>query len=128
MKHYYMAAFLVLPSFVLAQSPSTVPSTPDQRVIIVDTESKSNAINPAPFVESGSDIIAGAPQENLKAAYRSWEEKCEIWKKDLDRLNGKNLLIRSCGSAKTRTEKIQLATYYTVESKAEYKIKVGCSD
>jgi hypothetical protein len=98
-----------------------------QRVIVIDSGAKPQ--EPAKnqvFVESGSSVIVSLPNENMRSAYRDWEEKCAAWKKELKQNNGKNLLIASCGQANRRTEKIQLTTFYVIESKADYKIKVGC--
>lgn len=114
--------------FPLAAQEKAVSPGPDQRVIIIDTNKDSGTnIPPAPFVESGSTIIAGLPDENLKVAYRSWEQKCEAWKKELKMNNAGNLLIADCGQANRRVEKIQLTNYFIIESKSSYKIKVGCS-
>lgn len=100
-----------------------------QRVIVIDSGTASSASEPTKpqvFVESGSSVIISTPKEDMRLAYKDWEEKCEAWKKDLKKNNGSNLLIASCGQANRRTEKIKLVTYYVIESKADYKIKIGC--
>lgn len=136
---YFLVFFAFLISSALAQStpkpsvpnsptsPSAPMPTPDQRVIVIDTDDRSGEQgSKTPFVESGSAIIYGKPQENLKVAYRSWEEACANWKKELKLNNAANLLIASCGQPQRRQEKIELVNYYTIESKGEYKIKIGC--
>jgi|GEM_PF-6331029 len=102
-------------------------NTVNPGAVIVDTRPSSDVkVMPQVTVESGSDVVIGEPQENFKAAVRSWNQACESWKQQLKMDNGKNLLIRSCGVPKQRVEKVDLKTYYVLESKSTYKIKVGC--
>ena len=106
----YLALFSI---FSVAQTSGE--ST--QRVIVIDSgtgSASSEAPRPQVFVESGSSVIISTPKEDMKSAYKDWEEKCEAWKKDLKQNNAKNLLIASCGQANRRTEKIQLVTYLMI--------------
>jgi len=96
------------------------------KVIVLEKEIHERPEKSGVFVESGSDIIVGEPQENAKAAYRTWQSACDTWKKELKSQNSKNLMIASCGSPKQRVEKVQLINLIIFESQSTYKIKVGC--
>lgn len=112
--------------------PQAVPESqvdqkarPDQNIIL--QPGFPSRLPPSEIrVESGSDMIIGDPEESVEAAHRSWKTACKAWKDDLQRLNRGNLMIRSCGQPRRRSEKVQLKTLFTVESKATYKIKLGC--
>ena len=113
----------ILPQTVSAQETSLKK---DQDRVIVIEESRGKIV-PAPpevFVEAGSEALAGEPDDRLKSAYRSWEQKCQEWKRELKQMNGKNLLVASCGKPKRTEETIQAQKFYTFQSTATYKIKV----
>ncbi|PIR22769.1 MAG: hypothetical protein COV44_06330 [Deltaproteobacteria bacterium CG11_big_fil_rev_8_21_14_0_20_45_16] len=98
----------------------------EDKVIVLEKEIHEKPEKSGVFVESGSDIIVGEPQENVKAAYRTWQTACDNWKRELKAQNSRNLMIASCGSPKQRVEKVQLTSLIIFESQSTYKIKVGC--
>lgn len=95
----------------------------DSKVIIVP-EKGGNIIESKPTVVSGSTTITGSPESHVKAAYRTWEQKCDSFEKKLMRNNGKNLLVFDCGEAKKSVETQQSGPVYTYKSSANYKIRV----
>lgn len=114
---------------IMAQESTPEVATPstDERLILVQPELQTQEKKVCQsFVESGSDVVVGRPEEGVKAAYRSWEANCEDWKNDLKKLNRGSLMIRSCGEPQKRVDKVELSTLYTYESKATYKIRVDC--
>ena len=118
----------VLGSASVGAQDTTTPKKADQkndRVIVIE-ESRGKIVSPPPevFVETGSEALAGEPDDRLKVAYRSWEQKCQEWKRELKQMNGKNLLVASCGKPKRIEETIQAQKLYTYQSAATYKIKV----
>lgn len=117
---FFVFSTLTVCCFWVASNAQSDPS------IVIDRD-PTTVVNPAqPVVESGSSVIIGEPQENIKAAYRSWKSACEAWKSELKSLNKRNLMIASCGSPKKRVEKVNVSSYFIYESKSTYKIKVGC--
>lgn len=126
MIRYFMLIFL-WPSLAIAQTDTTVEEPRDQVIVIEPDDVRERQPVVQVFVESGDDVIVGSPEENVKAAYRKWKEACESWKKELKSNNRKNLMIASCGAPQRRSEKVELSTLYTFESKATYKIKVNCN-
>jgi hypothetical protein len=114
--------FLSLP--VLAQNEAQS----ERPLIVIENDEIGSKSKAQPFVESGSSVVVGTPEENPKAAYRTWKNACDTWKQELKGDNKSNLMIASCGSPKRRVEKANMTTYYIYESKSVYKIKVGCSD
>jgi len=93
----------------------------DRTIVIQESTGR-----PAPelVVESGTDVVSGSPEENIKAAYRKWEQACRSWKNELRSLNGKNLLHSSCGSPKRSEEVRNSEKIYTYKSDAKFKIRV----
>jgi hypothetical protein len=94
----------------------------DRTILIQESNGKNDPAKV--FVESGSEEIAGSPEAGLKPAYRTWEHACKEWKNELDRRNGKNLLVASCGTPRRTSEKVQSEMIYTYQSLGKYKIKV----
>ncbi len=109
--------------FPLTAETGKSPSE-DRTIVIQEHTGKIQAPPPEVFVESGSFTIEGEPFESFKRARRSWEEKCESWKKEMKQLNGTNLIFISCGKSNRAEEKIQSEKYYTYQSTGSYKIKV----
>lgn len=107
------------------ETTATSPEASD-RVVVVNPESVIKQKPTNVFVESGSDVIVGQPEENPRAAYRTWKTACDQWKSELKTNNRENLLIASCGSPQKRVEKVDVNTLYIFESKSTYKIRVGC--
>jgi hypothetical protein len=121
MKHL-AAIFFLSVTFVYADEITT--STGKDKVIVVQKGDEKLLQAPKVFVESGSDDISGSPEDSVKAAYRTWDQKCTEWKSELKRQNGSNLMIASCGTP-TRNQDTHLSEKtYSYHSKANYKIKV----
>lgn len=102
-------------------------SSNQDRTIVIQESHGNKSETPQVFVEAGSQVISGAPRSNPKVAYRSWEEACRDWKRDLKQLNGKNLMVYDCGAPKREAEMLQSEKNYTYRSKATYKIRVSSS-
>lgn len=93
-------------------------------LIVGETPGKIITNAPKVFVEQGSEELAGTPEDRIKVAYRTWEERCKEWKRELRQLNGGNLMIASCGSPSREVETINSEKLYTYKSKGHYKIRV----
>lgn len=78
------------------------------------------------FVESDTNPIVGEYRATLRGARRSWEQKCDSWKKELKQDNGEALMIRHCGRPEPEEEEINEERLVRLVSESEYKIKVGC--
>ena len=130
MKKYFLFSLILISARAFAEDAPVAPAAPttnsqsgERTILIQDTMGAKNA--PAKvFVESGTEEISGSPEAGLKPAYRTWEQKCTEWKNELERRNGKNLLVVSCGSPKRTSERLQSEMSYTYHSTGKYKIKV----
>ncbi|MBN8555324.1 MAG: hypothetical protein J0L93_07765 [Deltaproteobacteria bacterium] len=135
MKTFILLSAILFSQSVMADDAPTAPAAPaaptttsnsqsGERTILIQ-ESTGKKDSPAKvFVESGTEEISGSPEAGVKPAYRTWEQKCTEWKNELERRNGKNLLVVSCGSPKRTSERIQSDMSYTYHSTGKYKIKV----
>jgi hypothetical protein len=117
----FMKAIFVTSSFAFLLATNLFAE--DSKTILIQKGNEKDF--PAKvFVESGSDEIMGSPEDGIKPAYRTWDQKCTEWKNQLERLNGKNLLNASCGTPKRTGEKVNSEQIYTYQSTGKYKIKV----
>ena len=112
----------LLVSFV----PLISDASDDSQVIVIEkNKGRLKKDDPKVFVESGTEEIAGSPESNPKAAYRTWNQACQEWKAELQRLNGKNLMVSSCGRPVMNSETFQSEKSYVYRSKGTYKIRVS---
>lgn len=120
---------LVVLGFTVFSFVSGVFADTETKDVIVIEQSKEKKKKEKPVtVESGSVPLSGSPEENIKAAYRTWEAACREWKNELKALNGKNLMLHHCGRPARREERIQSRGVYTYSSEATYKIRVVADD
>jgi len=126
-----MRALVILGLFFIngaveAEESGTAPKEKPSKVIVINEADHRDRGRKFPQVkvESGSDSIQGEPQEQMKAAYRTWDQACKEWKAELRSLNGSNLMFMSCGAPKREVETIQSQKWFVYRSQASYKIKV----
>lgn len=124
MARLLLIVFVGALGFYPIKADEVVTSADKEKVIVVQKGDERLLQAPKVFVESGTDEIAGSPEGNLKAAYRTWEQKCEQWKSELRHQNGNQLMIASCGTPTHSHEVLNSDKIYTYRSKATYKIKV----
>lgn len=111
---------LWLPLLVRAEA-----SDESQVIVIEKNKGHLKKSEPRVFVESGTEELAGSPESHPKAAYRTWNQACQDWKAELQKLNGKNLMVSSCGRPSMSSDKVQSEKSYVYRSKGTYKIRVS---
>ncbi len=118
---------LILWGSQLGATDGTPTESKNQVIVIQDPKGRGPQFRRErnEYVESGSDAIQGSPEESIKAAYRTWETACKEWKNEMIRLNGKSLIQASCGAPKRSSENLQSQKFYTYESQARFKVRVG---
>ena len=100
---------------------SVKAESPKKEAPHVIVNSPSPAAAQASMTE-GMDSIVGEASPSVSRAYRNWKYACQEWKSELKKLNRGNLLFASCGKVAKRNE----GPSVIYESRASYKIRVGC--
>lgn len=126
MRLFVISGFFLIAPGLFAQEGSANTKEKASKIIVInegdhrDSKKESERVK----VESGTDTIQGEPQEQIKAAYRTWDQACKEWKAELRSLNGSRLLFMSCGAPKREVETIHSQKWFVYSSEAKYKIKV----
>ncbi len=103
----------------MAAFSQTSPSKKEPPQVIVNSPAPAAA---QVSVTEGTDAILGEASPSASRAFRNWKYACQEWKRELKKLNRGNLLFASCGKVVRRNE----GSSVIYESKASYKIRVGC--
>lgn len=115
-------AFLVL-SFIFSTAVFAEAANKAKTIIVEEAPGRLREA-PELVVETGTAKISGTPDDRMKMAMRSWEDRCKEWKMELRSMNGRNLLVADCGSPVRSEEMVQSEKQYTYSSNGSYKIKV----
>ncbi len=126
MRFFVMCGFVLMTSGLFAEENSPGTKEKASKVIVINEADHRNSKKDRERVkvESGTDTIQGEPQDQIKAAYRTWDQACKEWKAELRSLNGARLLFMSCGAPKREVETIQSQKWFVYSSEAKYKIAV----
>lgn len=125
MRTVFVFLCFVLAGSVFANETGVSKEKPSKVIVINEADHRDSSKKwPRVTVEAGKDSIQGEPQDQMKAAYRTWDQACKEWKSELRSLNGSNLLFISCGAPKREVETIHSQKWFVYRSEASYKIKV----
>jgi len=126
MRLFVISGFVLMTSGLFAEENSTGTKEKPSKVIVINEADHrdSKKLIDRVKVESGADTIQGEPQDQIKAAYRTWDQACKEWKAELRSLNASRLLFMSCGAPKREVETIHSQKWFVYSSEAKYKIKV----